>query len=1693
MKHVKPLSKTGNKDHLFSLWTKKYSLSKSLRFGLKPIGKTADFLNEFITSDTQRDKDYKKLKKIIDEFHKAHIEEVFLSIGNLFKKEDLEEFDFLLKNLKKLQIKNPPALKSFVTKQRQKFKTLDDQADETSSSDTWDKQAVKKKAEKPQDFEKALKALQKKLRKQVGGHFKARQIALKERFSKKPSKKPGDSKQGDLEGKARSKDKSPLFEKALITEILPEWLKGLSYKNISHREDIKSERDFSKWREKSLQTVKKFEKFTVYLKAFHKNRKNIYSDKEQATAVSYRIVHENLPKFLTNGISYQKIKARFPELKNQIDDIKTDFQKEFDHFGISCFQDLFKPEFFNKTLSQKGIDTYNCIIGGKILKGGTKSQGINEKINLFRQQQEKPLESKNTQKAVIKTRSKNKNIPFLQPLYKQILSDRQSHSFYYEEFKNKEELSEALAAFWKTVSFEKPKRAQGEGFTGSVIQEINQIFAQELSKGAFELDKIYFEAEKLNGLSHKLFGDWNVIKPAFETYAENAVNLENQKLFSSKSKRDKWLKKSFFSFKEIHTALFSSHNLEREIQLSPSCLLYPLLIYAGGKTYKKTDRTQDSKTKVLSLNEKNLFSLGDIQKALNKYAEKSGFPSEDPALEAGGNILSFYFRFSLLSFVSYKKEGDLRILSDGIFKDDRILKAVKKLPDTQGAPYSSNKNPGSSSHPSACVDQSMTDSSHKKEHNNHKSGAAQSFVKQKGNEADNLFQNHKHVDFKKICQALYNEKDNSFEKFFETVIKTSKHTKKPYSLDGYMRRLYQEIDSLPQDEKLDFSQEKTTAVQGFLYAFMDMFHLLRPLKGEKAAKSGSGLDLLQQDTGFYNKMNSLYESLHPVIPLFNKCRNFISQNKSHLKKIKINFENAEFLDGWDVNKETAYRSVLLRKKAPSAHLTDQSFKGDGDFFKKEKQKGRGNPSQNAASHRKDQAVLPSTHTEEEQYIYYLGVMRKDNKDMFDYHLNFNDSQKSNKDQIENKKQELKSDILCSGNKDHYEKMNYKLLPDPDKMLPKVFFSPKNQSNFKPSDEILRIRQQKTYLKNDGKGFKLLDCRKLIDFYKQSIQKHTDWKKFSFNFSNTESYKDISWFYHEVASQGYKLFFDKIKSGYIDGQVKKGRLYLFQIYNKDFSLKKKTKGRDNLHTSYFKLLFDKENLKDTVFKLSGGAEMFFRKASLEKKIKKITHPAGHPVKNKNPLNPKKSSAFHYDIIKDRRFTEDKFFLHIPITLNFKQGNMKAGAFNQEVLKHLKDNKKFNIIGIDRGERHLAYYTVINQERKILSQGSFNTVEYKGGKEGDIFVKKDYHALLEKREGQRARARKLWNKIKGIKDLKSGFLSHLVHKISYLMIEHNAVLVFEDLNKDFKRGRAKFEKQIYQKLEKALIDKLNHLVFKGGDIKKPGGFLNGFQLSAPFESFQKMGKQTGFIFYVPPYYTSKADPLTGFVNLIYPKYENIEKSKGFFEKFEKIYFDCKNGYFVFEYRDGKVNPRRKLESNHFWAVCSQSSDRYRYIRKSKKHKKINITEELKKLFDGKNIDYAKGQNLKREITKQNDKGFFLSLMKSLNLILQLRYINPEAEDPNEKDFILSPVAGPNGRFFDSRKASLEEPENADANGAYHIALKGLKMLQSIGIQEKDAGHIKNSIEKNSDKKIKRFLIHPVANKDWFSFIRKDNPPS
>ena len=785
-------------------------------------------------------------------------------------------------------------------------------------------------------------------------------------------------------------------------------------------------------------------------------------------------------------------------------------------------------------------------------------------------------------------------------------------------------------------------------------------------------------------------------------------------------------------------------------------------------------------------------------------------------------------------------------------------------------------------------------------------------------------------------------------------------------------------------------------LKAFLDALIEIMHSIKPLIS----------DAENRDLSFYNELMPLYDQLSLVVPLYNKIRNYATQKLTESEKFKLNFDNPTLADGWDQNKEDANTAILLLKNG----------------------------------------------------LYYLGIMNAKNKPKI-------------------------KDFKTSESEDCYDKMVYKLLPGPNKMLPKVFFSEKGLATFKPPKDILDGYNAGKHKKGDL--FDIDFCRQLIDFFKESIAKHPDWKKFDFKFSDTSSYEDISGFYKEVTDQGYKITFSKIPTSQIDEWVDEGKLFLFQIYNKDFA--PGAKGSPNLHTLYWKSVFSPENLKDVVVKLNGEAELFYRPSSVKKPY---SHKVGEKLVNRIGKDglPLPESVFgelfryfngkldgelsdeakryldvavvkdvKHEIVKDRRYTQDKFEFHVPLTLNFK-ADSKNEYMNERVRHFLKDNPDINIIGIDRGERHLLYMTLINQKGEILKQKSFNIVE-----------SVNYQAKLVQREKERDAARRSWSSVGKIKDLKEGFLSQVIHEITTTMIENNAIVVLEDLNFGFKRGRFCVERQVYQKFEKMLIDKLNYLVFKNKPEGDVGGVLKGYQLAEKFDSFQKLGKQSGFLFYIPAAYTSKIDPTTGFANLFnMTELTSAEKKKEFLSHFEDITYDGKNDRFSFsfDYKDFKCFQTDYIKK---WTVYTQGK-RIVYDKESKSAKEISPVEIIKAALEKQNIALTDQLDVLSAINSveasPKSASFFGDICYAFEKTLQMRNSIPNTDE----DYLISPVMNKRGEFYDSRSCDDALPQNADANGAYHIALKGLYLIKNVF----DAG--------GKDLKI--------SHEDWFKFAQSRN---
>ena len=857
------------------------------------------------------------------------------------------------------------------------------------------------------------------------------------------------------------------------------------------------------------------------------------------------------------------------------------------------------------------------------------------------------------------------------------------------------------------------------------------------------------------------------------------------------------------------------------------------------------------------------------------------------------------------------------------------------------------------------------------------------------------------------------EKGAPIENYFMALGETDKPERQEISIPDKIKIAFSEFEkAFPEPDKCT-----TEYLQANVATIKSLLDLIKEYQWFVALLLGNG-DESEKDENFYGEFTPSFEQFEQVItPLYNKVRNFLTKKPYSTEKFKINFENVTLLKGWDENKEKDNASIILRK--------------DG--------------------------------------LYYLGVFNNNSANI------------------------LNNIWPCEG--ECYEKMVYKFFKDATTMIPKCSTQlNKVKEHFAKSCADFTLFDSKTFTSPITITKEIFDLNNITydgkkKFQKEYLEKTGDQKGFSnalstwkhfclqflkaykstanYDFSeierNIDSYSDLPLFYQELNNFLYKVTFERVSADFIHQLVNEGCLYLFQIYSKDFS--PYSKGKPNLHTIYWRMLFDEENLSNVVYKLNGEAEIFFRPSSI--KCTGPTHLANQPIENKSEYNKKNkpSSTFGYDLFKDRRYTKDQFEFHAPITLNFKQP--KPSMFNDEVRTFLKENGVRHIIGIDRGERNLLYLVMVDLDGNIKKQISLNNI---ASNPNNTEFKQDFHAILHNREGDRQEARRNWSTIQNIKELKEGYMSLVVHEIVKLMLKEDAIVVLENLNRSFMQIRGGIEKSVYQKFEKMLIDKLGYIVDKDKAPTENGGALHAIQLADTFENYNKyqsgIVRQCGFIFYVPAWCTSKIDPTTGFVPMLKCKYDNIESSQTFFSKFDSIRYNEAEEYFEFKTNYANFYTSSKGGKQQ-WNICS-FGERILTQRAKDGHfesKTIALAPAFKELFAQAGINIQ--GNIKAQIVKQNDASFFKELHHLLRLTLQMRNSNSTTGD----DYIISPVKNKDGEFFDSRRSGEKLPQDADANGAYNIARKGLMLMQQL-----------NDTKANSKFK------PDISNEKWLEFAQK-----
>ncbi len=800
--------------------------------------------------------------------------------------------------------------------------------------------------------------------------------------------------------------------------------------------------------------------------------------------------------------------------------------------------------------------------------------------------------------------------------------------------------------------------------------------------------------------------------------------------------------------------------------------------------------------------------------------------------------------------------------------------------------------------------------------------------------------------------------------FFNKISETRKLKSKIQELN---------LENFKRDEK------QIGIIKNYLDSVLDLNNMTKYFNLEKNRKK---LDEFEnnKDITFYNDFDKYFIDFE-VWKVYNLVRNYLSKKDVKTDKFKLNFENSQFLTGWDKDKEKERFWMIFRKK--------------DDLWEK----------------------------------YFLWILKKWNNKIFD-------------------------DYKYNQEKKFYEKVNYKQLNNVYRQLPRLTFPldkkinwekklvweklekylQKYKINFWFNEEIAKIKKEFDIFqksKEKGEKFDLIKLKKLIKYYKNAVL-FLYWDIYDLESIRDKNYDELAVFYDDIEEKMYKIDFSKISENFIDNSINSGDFYFFQIYNKDFSEYKKKWSNENIHTKYFRLLFSEKNLENLKIKLSWWAEIFFRDKTknLKKKLDKSWK----------------------EVLEHKRYSEDKIMFHNSITLNANCGDKyKFNSFINEKLKEnnfLDKNKPVNIIWIDRGEKHLAYYSIIDKNGGILEMDSLN-----------IINKIDYLEKLEEKQKNREKWRETWWEIENIKNLKNGYISQVVNKLAWLIVKYNAIIVFEDLNSWFKRWRQKIDKQVYQKLELSLAKKLNYLTFKDKKDEDLWGYLYWLQLVPKVNDYADIWnyKQSGIIFFTNPAYTSSTCPKCAWRKMLkFSQKLTKDTIKKFFEKIKIKYLWDKFSFTYLAWTEKKIW-KKIIKSEKEYTIFSNVKRTW-YDRKNKETLEFNINEKIIKLFNENGFDLK--ECIDKQIQEKNlDSKFLNSLFFYFKLLNNIRNSNTKLG----KDIISCPKC-----LYNSDDWFQEKEFNWDANGAYNIARKWIIIL--------------NRIDEDWEKPD---LF--ISNKDWDEFVR------
>lgn len=620
----------------------------------------------------------------------------------------------------------------------------------------------------------------------------------------------------------------------------------------------------------------------------------------------------------------------------------------------------------------------------------------------------------------------------------------------------------------------------------------------------------------------------------------------------------------------------------------------------------------------------------------------------------------------------------------------------------------------------------------------------------------------------------------------------------------------------------------------------------------------------------------------------------------------------------------------------------------------------------------------------------------------------------------------------------------------------------NLATYKPSKAVLDLYLATKRKERKASEYTPDEVKMMIEFYQGCLEKNANWSAMGITTRPAGEYKSMAEFFEDVDKQDFAPTLVGIEENYIEEAVSDGRLLLFQITCQDMS--PAHHGKDGNHKVILEEMLSERNMAERYIKLLGDAAVYFRPKSLPRKV---THPAGIPIANKNPDAKTPTRTLAYDLIKDRRYTEDRWMLHLPVMLNPKADPKGENAINGLVNQYIREHPDMYVLGINRGERNLLSVAVTAPDGTIVEQRNLN-----------VFDGYDYRKALTAREKKRDAQQKNWEQQTAIKDLKTGYLSRAVGEIVRLVKKYHCAVVLENLDMEFRDKRKKFEREVYARFEAALVGRLGLLMDKDDEDR----LHSALQLTRLGQTAGERTRwnQNGIVFFLSPAWITKTDPLTGFANRLNTRYENGEKARAFIRAFDLIRYNSATDRFEFHFRYENFHAGKSAgDPSRTWCVetygerIENTSDEKNGSPKDVHH---DITAELKTLLGNQSVEYLTGRDIREDLAGKLSAAAWDEFYKCLRLTLQ-----NTNWDSDTREYSVIGCTALNGEFYDSRYAPETMPKDADVSAARCLAMKAHMAMRNI--REYD---VQDPPRTNTGKivPVKTY----VTDEEWFLSVQK-----